>query len=101
MFLQQLGGFFIATIVLQVVLLRYTQDVNIWKIVQFSILINDYALFHSLWVALSAQKRLDFGKIRAEEWGTIGITAFVTVARVLFLAGVGLGRKAGGSKKRN
>ncbi|KAF2706190.1 hypothetical protein K504DRAFT_385897 [Pleomassaria siparia CBS 279.74] len=101
MLLQQSGGFLISIIVLQVALLRYTQDVNIWKIVQSSILVSDFTLFYSLWCALDAQKRLHIGMLRAEEWGTVGITAFVTVARILFIVGIGLEKKAQAAKKRN
>ncbi|KAF2793284.1 hypothetical protein K505DRAFT_306063 [Melanomma pulvis-pyrius CBS 109.77] len=101
MLLQQLGGWYISVIFLQVFLLRYTQDVNIWKLFQFSVLITDAALFQSLWVALKAQERLQIEKVRPEEWGTAAITGFVAVVRILFLAGVGFGKKGGGIKKRN
>ncbi|KAH7135329.1 hypothetical protein B0J11DRAFT_518141 [Dendryphion nanum] len=98
--LHQLGGAFFTIIFLQVVLLRYTKDVQIWKIFQTSILLMDFAMFFSIWMALKSQNRCQVGRIRWEEWGNIGITGFVTITRIAFLAEVGFKKSRNQAKKR-
>ncbi|KAF2110777.1 hypothetical protein BDV96DRAFT_583696 [Lophiotrema nucula] len=99
--LHQLGGTFLMVGFLQVFMLRYTKDLAIWKFLQFSILIEDVVLFYSLYAGLVTQNRLALESVRAEEWGSVAITGFVLIARVLFLLEVGF-KKVGGSagKKR-
>jgi hypothetical protein len=87
MLLHQLGGAFFMMAFLMVFMLRCTKDVNIWKLFEAGILITDFGMFYSMWMALGAQKRLSIGDLRWEEWGSI--TGFVTVVRMLFLMEVG------------
>lgn len=89
--LTQAAGALSVMAFLMVFMLRRTDDIVIWKLFESSILIADVALFRSLWQALEAQGRLDVTVLRAEEWGTIAITGFVTLMRVLFVSGVGFG----------
>lgn len=98
--LNQLNGAFLTIIFLQVVLLRYTNDIGIWKIFEASILLMDFAVFYSVWVALGAQNRLQLDAIRGEEWGYIGITAIVALIRALFLVNVGFSEAATERKKK-
>ena len=88
--LTQASGAFVMMAYFMIFMLRYTDDVKIWKMFEFGILITDFTLFLSLSDALGIQGRLDVGAIRWEEWGTIVITGFVTSVRVAFLVGVGL-----------
>lgn len=99
MILHQLGGSLLMMAFLSAFMLRRTHDVAVWKIFEFGILITDYTLFHSHWVGLGAQNRLAVENIRWEEWGTFAITGFVTVVRILFLAGVGFGNSGSMLKK--
>ncbi len=105
MLFQQLGGGLLNIAFLSAVLLRYTNDVKIWKIVQLGILIVDVVGLYSLWDGLGRQGRLDPRGWRGEDWGCVGITGFVTVLRMMFMAEVGFrsGRarmKRDGSKGR-
>lgn len=79
---------------LMIFLLRYTRDVKVWKLFEFGILITDITLFYSLWKALEAQGRLQLESLRWEEWGTVAITGFVTLVRVLFLLGAGFAKES-------
>ena len=90
MLFQQLGGFLLGTAFMEAVLLRYSGDVNIWKLVQATILIVDIAILYALWDALSQQGRLQPSKLRGEDWGCVAITGFVTIVRSLFITGLGL-----------
>ncbi|KAF2440284.1 hypothetical protein P171DRAFT_435110 [Karstenula rhodostoma CBS 690.94] len=98
--LRQAGGAFIMMAFLMVFMLRYTEDVKIWKMFELGILVTDFTLFYSLYGALEGQGRLDVGAIRWEEWGTIVITGFVTVVRIAFLGGLGFSKKGGDGAKK-
>lgn len=76
------------------VLLRYTDDIKIWRIVQIADLIVDVAYFWAVWGVLDAQKRLDPTTWRAEDWGSVAITGTATVVRLLFLLGIGFKKAA-------
>ncbi len=80
------------------VLLRYTSDLNVWRAVQASILLVDCSMLYGTWAAFRQQGRLDPAGWRPEDWACLGITGFVTVARILFLAGAGLGARRKGAK---
>lgn len=94
--LQQLGGALLMLIFFDVVLLRYTNDIKIWKILQMAVLIYDLSLLYSMYDSLGQQGRLSFGALRWEDWGSIVITAQAAVVRTAFLLGVGLSE---GSKR--
>jgi hypothetical protein len=97
--LQQLGGSLLMLAVIDIVLLRYTNDINIWKILQLAVLVYDSTLLVSIYYSLGQQGRLSLSALRWEDWGGIVITAQAAVVRSLFLLGVGLGSSKG--KKRD
>lgn len=96
--LQQLGGALLMLAFIDTVLLRYTEDVNVWKIIQAAVLIYDGSLLYSNYYALKQQGRLSLGALRVEDWGAIAITAQAVVVRVAFLVGVGLKSMSKGKK---
>jgi hypothetical protein len=84
-------GFLAGTMFLQIVLLRLRpKDVAVWKCLQASISFADVAIIYSVLMGLDAQGRLDPEKWRVEEIGTLGLTGFVLLTRVLFILGIGL-----------
>jgi hypothetical protein len=91
---QQAGGGMIAVAFLSGALLRATNDLKVWKYVQAAILLIDIATLYSVWDALRLQSRLQVSTWRGEDWGCVGLTTFVTVLRVAFLAEAGF-RKRG------
>ncbi|KAL2812788.1 hypothetical protein BDW59DRAFT_155112 [Aspergillus cavernicola] len=99
MIFNQLGAgyFFVATS--QAILLRYTNDMNVWKILNGCLLGWDFILLYSLWDGLSAQGRLDPGTWRSEDLSAIVPTIFMTVVRAAIVAGIGLGGSKPNAKK--
>ena len=91
--LQQLGGASLMLGILALVLLRYTSDIYIWKILQFAVLSFDLVLLYSIYDGLEKQQRLSFGALRAEDWGDIAITGLAAVVRSAFLLDVGLPKR--------
>lgn len=89
MLFQQLAANLLMVAFLSVVLLRYTADVKVWKILQASILLVDLALLYSQWDAIGKQGRLSLDGMRAEDWGCAAITGTVVLVRLLFLAEIG------------
>ena len=90
--LQQLGGALLMLAFIDIVLLRYTKDVKIWKIIQGAVLIYDLSLLYSNYTSLQQQGRLSFGALRWEDWGGIFVSAQAAVVRSVFLLGVGLSK---------
>ncbi|KAF2875989.1 hypothetical protein BDV95DRAFT_287720 [Massariosphaeria phaeospora] len=86
---QQAGGGMVAVAFLSGALLRATNELKIWKYVQTAILLIDFAMLYSAWDALKLQGRLSPAAWRGEDWGTVGLTTFVTVLRIAFLAEAG------------
>lgn len=96
---EQLGGALLMLGFIDIVLLRYTEDVKIWKIIQIAVLIYDLSLLYSNWTSLTLQGRLSVTALRWEDWGGIFITAQAAVVRSVFLLGVGLDEKEKVAKK--
>lgn len=99
MILKQRGGGMLNFGIMSAVLLRYTNDMNIWRIVQLSCFVVDLAYYWAVWEVLAKQGRLSVGTWRAEDWGSIGITAFAGLVRLAFMAGVGFGEASRKDKK--
>jgi hypothetical protein len=82
------------------VLLRASNDLKIWRIVQFATLVVDVGLLITLWAMLKQQKRLDFDALVSGDWLNAGFTVWVAAIRVAFLGGLGVGTKPGKKAKR-
>jgi hypothetical protein len=98
--LNQLAAAFVYVSLSQGVLLRYTNDITIWKIVNGCFLGWDFILLYSIWFGLSAQGRLDFAEIRGDDWGVIGATLGVTLIRSALCLGVGFRKEKGRGKRQ-
>lgn len=77
------------------VLLRISDDLKVWKVVQGATLVVDVALLGTLWVVLGQQGRREVAGLEGGDWFNGGYTVWVAVIRMAFLSGVGVG---GGSK---
>ena len=98
MFFQQTAGYTLSLCFLQAVLLRSTNDVKTWKMVQYAILIVDLVMLYSLHWGLSRQGRLAPSRWRGEDWGCILVTIIPTFYRLAFVSEVGF-RAAGRNAK--
>lgn len=95
----QLGGALSMCIILDLFLLRRTNEVWIWKVQQAGQLVWDLVMLWSTWYALRQQERLDLQKLRGEDWGNIVIVAVCTLMRTAFLLNFGFGKARKGSKR--
>ena len=82
------------------VLLRYTQDIRIWHIIEIGLLITDFAYFPAVYGALKSQGRVLPETWRAEDWGSLVVTGMVTLVRLAFLARVGFTDEDGDGKEK-
>lgn len=89
-FQHQLGGALLMCLILQLFLLRRTNEIWIWQIFQAGQLVYDFALLYSIFYALKQQGRMDPRVYRAEDWGNIGIVGLCAIVRGLFCFGIGL-----------
>ncbi|KAJ0114298.1 hypothetical protein J7T55_010687 [Diaporthe amygdali] len=85
-----LAGSFMTIAVMSAVLLRYTSDLGVWRIVQSGIILYDFELLYSLWHFMGKQGRLDPTIWRLEDWGNWAIVGTVILVRLAFLSGAGL-----------
>jgi hypothetical protein len=94
-----MGGDLLGVCFLCVVLLRYTNDIGVWKILEGAILTIDLVMLQGLWEMLGRQGRRYVGEggLRGMDWLTLGITVGVAAVRSAFLLGIGFGKvdKAG------
>lgn len=90
MLFNQIGAAFFFVATSQGILLRYTSDVGVWKILNGCLLGWDAILLYSLWSGMQMQGRLDPGAWRFEDWWAVSMTVFITVVRSCVVAGLGL-----------
>ncbi|KAH7174246.1 uncharacterized protein B0J16DRAFT_348337 [Fusarium flagelliforme] len=89
-FLYQIGGMGTSYLIIQLTLLRYTHDVNIWKMVQGAILPADFTMLTAIYVGLKMENNLALGGWRWEDWFSVIVTGICTVLRIAFVLGVGV-----------
>jgi hypothetical protein len=91
-FLQdQAGGAFAMFAFLMVFMLRQSDDLMVWKRFETGLLMTDFAALYSSWRAVQVLG----GVWRQEAIANVCIIGVVTVVRLLFVAGVGVGAGAG------
>lgn len=96
-----LAGSFMTISVMSAVLLRYTSDLGVWRIVQSGIVLYDFEILYSTWHFLGRQGRLDPAVWRSADWGNMVFMLVIIAVRLAFLAGIGLkSSRAGGKGKR-
>ncbi|CAK1365662.1 unnamed protein product [Cercospora beticola] len=98
-FQHQLGGALLMCVILQLFLLRKTNEIWIWKTFQAGQLVYDFALLYSIFNALDQQARLHPVAYRAEDWGNIVIVGICAIVRGLFCFEIGLEGETKGSKQ--
>ena len=80
--------FYVATS--QAVILRYTNDDGVWRLMNASLLGWDVILSYSLWNALNVQGILSPAAWRAEDLSAIIPTAVISASRAAIVCGFGL-----------
>ncbi|KAH7233650.1 hypothetical protein BKA59DRAFT_488447 [Fusarium tricinctum] len=98
-FLYQIGGMGTSYLIIQLTLLRYTHDVNIWKMVQLAILPADFTMLTAIYVGMRISGNLALADWRWEDWFSIVITGICTVLRIAFVLGIGIKNTRGRVKR--
>lgn len=88
--LHQLAALFTFVAIILGGVLRVSKEIRVWRVVILAVLVVDIAMLASIYASLKQQDRLSLAAIRSEDWSSIVFTGFVTLIRVLFLAGVGV-----------
>lgn len=90
-FFYQIGGMGTSYLTLFVLLLRYTEDVNVWKIVQLAITWADFTMLLAIHTAMTYEGTLwNVAAWRVLDWFSIVITGGCTVLRIAFVLGIGV-----------
>lgn len=89
-FFYQLAGMFFIVFWVQAVLLRYTDDINVWKFVNAGLLGYDFFMLYSGYFAFTSQRRNDPKTWRATDWFAVLSTTIIAGIRACIVAGVGL-----------
>ncbi|EGX93267.1 beta-mannosidase mndA [Cordyceps militaris CM01] len=92
----QAGGLALAVAVVSAILPRYSQDLGVWRIVQFALLLSDVAGLSGIYHSLANQGRLGPAAWTSDDKGLAGSYLLLTVVRALFLLGVGFGKPVAG-----
>jgi hypothetical protein len=93
----QLAGLFTFVAIVQAGVLRASDEITVWRIVNAGVLVVDVIMLLSLFLSLRQQNRLSFTGIRGADWGNLSFTTLVTAIRIAFLAGAGV---SDGSKSK-
>ncbi|KAB5571807.1 hypothetical protein GE09DRAFT_643791 [Coniochaeta sp. 2T2.1] len=93
------SGAMLSFSIIQAVLFRYTDDVNVWKIVNWGMIAWEACILHGSYNNLAAQGRLALGSWTRDDWMAVALPVLVGVVRVLYVCGVGLGGMSGKSGK--
>jgi hypothetical protein len=86
-------------LILMCTLLRYTHDVNIWKMVQGAILPADFTMLTAIYIGMKMEGNLALANWRWEDWFSVIVTGICTVLRLGFVLGVGVRDSRGRAKK--
>lgn len=88
--LSQMAGCYVLFALNLAVLLRYTSDVNIWRIIVLGCLLSDFAHLYAAWGAFGTTMFWAVHTWRSENWGNIGTLYLGAFLRMAFLYGVGM-----------
>jgi hypothetical protein len=80
--------------IIQGVLLRYADDVNVWKIVNIGMFARDACILYGCYTMLGSQGRLAISTWGRDDWMAIGLPVCMGVIRAMYVAGVGLDSSA-------
>jgi len=74
----------------EILVLRVTKDVNVWKAVMVALCFSDLGHVYA-WYAAAPDAYLNFAAYRSEDWINNGTLVLGLVIRVAFLLGIGMG----------
>ena len=84
------AGWHLGMAFLQLVLLRRTNELQVWRAVQGALIPVDLAMFVALVRVLRQEGRLDKMRWRSEDWVNVVMYISLLVIRLAFLSGIGM-----------
>ncbi|KID72808.1 uncharacterized protein G6M90_00g003550 [Metarhizium brunneum] len=87
----QAGGLALAVAVMSALVPRVSEDLAVWKVLQFSLLLSDVGGLSGVYFALERQGRLEPRLWSADDRAVGGLYLFITAVRLAFVLGVGFG----------
>lgn len=87
----QAGGLALAVAVMSALIPRVSEDLSVWKVLQFSLLLSDFGGLSGVYFALERQGRLEPRLWSADDRAVGGLYLFITAVRLAFVLGVGFG----------
>ncbi|KAG8422380.1 hypothetical protein J3459_010430 [Metarhizium acridum] len=87
----QAGGLALAVAVMSALVPRVSEDLAVWKVLQFSLLLSDVGGLSGVYFALQRQGRLEPRLWSADDRAVGGLYLFITAVRLAFVLGVGFG----------
>ena len=96
----QIGGAWLHLGLMDIFVLRLAQDVSVWRACLFASMVSDACYIASMTTDWGMQAMLSPGAWGAEKWMSMGLTMPFTLAKLAFIAGVGLPAVKSGPMKR-
>lgn len=96
------AGVFAMIAVNHALLLRYTDDIGVWKITNLGVLLLDFALLWAMYEMHFVSPEMSATGIRPEDWVNYFLTLLAVAMRSSFIAEIGLKTEGGkdlGNKK--
>jgi hypothetical protein len=87
------AGLYLMFVLNEVLVLRLTSDIKVWRAVIFSMLCCDVIHVYAVAAAAGPGFMLDIGAWRFEDWANTCVLSGGAVLRLFFLMGVGFGKR--------
>ena len=97
--LSQLANLYFLFTLNEAIVLRSTGDLRVWKALLFGLLVADFGHLYSL-RSLGPSIYWDVVRWNPIDWGNVPVVYLGASMRIAFIAGVGLGGRAGSLKKK-
>lgn len=89
-FIYQIAAMFFSVAWVQGVLLRYTDDANVWRLVNAGLLGYDIILLYASYFAFTSQRRTNPSTWRPGDWFGVLTTVTIGTIRASIVAGIGI-----------
>ncbi|VUC23991.1 unnamed protein product [Clonostachys rosea] len=93
----QCGGLALAIAFITAAVHRATEDLNVWRAVQFALFLADIAALVGIYLSLSNQNRLAPSAWTSDDKGLLGSYVPLTLIRLAFILNVGFPQEGGAS----
>ncbi|CAH0055710.1 unnamed protein product [Clonostachys solani] len=96
----QCGGLALSIAFITAAIHRATEDLKVWRIIQFAILLADLAALVGIYLSLSTQNRLAPSTWTDDDKGLAGSYTALTLIRLAFILKIGFPQESGSEEKQ-